>query len=377
MLKWTHKTSIALLFLTAVTIPSYKTGAVTATSISRSQAEQRALNMINLTWTYDKSKNNSIGSTYSSMVTQPDQLNGIAADEARGIPYNWGGHDSLDSSSYGASWTNFLDAVNKGANTGNVNTTAGYGLIPGTSGIDCSGFVQSVFNIAGDKLSTYSLFDNYFTKISLSQLKHMDILDRPGDHVLIFDRWGTLNGISGAYTYEATWDQVFGGIQGTKRYFVTMDDINNGYIPGRYINIVDDSITTSSSLGKIVNVNYAANFRTSPSTSGSLAGTIPKDAIVKILNFSNGWYQITYNGQTGFIYGNLINSNLTGRYVAINNAYLLNIRASASASSSIYGTLAQNQFAEFLNASQDGNWINIKLNGIQGYVYSDYVKYVN
>lgn len=368
--------AFSLFFTIVLTTPSFKANAA-AISISRNLAEQRALNMINLTWNYDKSKNALINPTYTSMVTAPNQFNGIVQDEVKGIPYNWGGKDSLDSSSAGTPWSNFLDAVNKGAYTGNVNTNAGFGLISGVAGIDCSGFVQAVFNIPGQKLSTFSLFDNYFTKINLNQLKHMDILNRPGDHVLIFDRWGTLNGISGAFTYESTWDQVFGGIQGTKRYFVTMDDINNGYIPGRYVNIVDDSFTVLPSLGKIINVNYAANIRSAPSTAASLICTIPKDSIVSVVNASNGWYQIMYNGVTGFVYGTLINSNLTSRYIAINNAYLLNIRASASAGSTIYGTLGQNQYAELLGYSIDGKWIKIELNGIQGYVYSDYIRYVN
>lgn len=369
--------SLALLITVFLTIPSFKANAAAAPSISRNQAEQRALSMINLSWIYDKSKNAVISSNYTSMITLPNQFNGIIKDEVKGIPYNWGGQDSLDSSSVGASWTNFLDSVSKGAYTGNVNTTAGYGLMPGVAGIDCSGFVQAVFNVPGQKLSTYSMFDNYFAKINLNQLKSMDILDRPGDHVLIFDRWGTLNGISGAFTYESTWDQAFGGIQGTKRYFVTMDDINNGYIPGRYINLSDDLTSEIQNLGKIINVNNAANMRASSSTSANIIDTIPKDSIVNILNVSNGWFQIIYNGQTGFVYGNLINSNLSARYVSLNNAYLLNIRAAASTNGTIYGTLGQNQYAELLGYSLDGNWLKIKINGIEGYVYSDYIKYAN
>lgn len=377
-MKKTKFMSFALLLTITFTIPAFKVNAATLPSISRSQAEQRALDMINLTWTYDNSKNTLISSNYASLVTQPNQFNGIVKDEVKGIPYNWGGQDGLNSSSSGSPWTNFLDAVNKGAYTGNVNTTAGYGLLPGIAGIDCSGFVQSVFNIPGEKLSTYSLFNNNFIKINLSQIRHMDILDRPGDHVLIFDRWGTLNGINGAFTYESTWDQLFGGIQGTKRYFVTMDDLSNGYIPGRYINIIDDdSVSKVSTLGKIINVNYAANMRVNPSSTANILGTIPKDAIVNIINTSDSWFQVNYNGQTGFVYSNLINSNLTNRYVALNNAYLLNVRAAASSTSTILGTLNQNQYAELLGWSNDGNWYNININGLHGWVYSDYIKYIN
>lgn len=373
------------LFVAAsLTVPNLTVHAAELPVISRTAAEQRALNLINLTWTYDSSKNGTISPNYSPYVTKPNQLNGVTNAQMTGIPYDWGAHDSLDSYSYGAPWTNFLDAVNKGAFIGNVNTSAGYGLIPGTAGIDCSGFVQAVFNIPGQKISTYTLLDTDFKRIDLSEIKHMDILDRPGDHVLIFDKWGTLNGVQGAFTYEATWDQIFGGIQGTKRYFVTMDDINNGYIPARYVGIVDDSSTSltnsSSSLkgtfGKISNVNYYANFRSNPFVNSSLLGTIPKDTVLYLIDYSSGWYQVNYNGQVGWVSGSLIASIPSGEYVAINNAYMLNIRSNPSSTASIIGVLGQNQYAHVIDYSNDGNWFKISINGIQGWASRNYLKYI-
>lgn len=128
--------------------------------------------------------------------TQPKQLNNVTIAQETGIPYDWGGIDGLNSTSYSMPWTNFLDAVDKGAYVGNVNTEAGYGYIVGTAGIDCSGFIQASFNINTSKLSTSTLFDSCFIKININDIKHMDILDKPGDHVVIFDKWGIQNGDS-------------------------------------------------------------------------------------------------------------------------------------------------------------------------------------
>gem|GEM_PF-1565877 len=373
----------AILVLSALTVvPKYSASATEIPSITRAQAENRALQMINLTWNYNRSKNSNISTAYTPYVTQANQTNGINSGTMTGIPYNWGGHDSLDSSSYNTPWTNFIDAVNKGAFIGNVNTDAGYGLIPGTAGIDCSGFVQASYNIPGTKLSTYSMFDTYFKKINLSDLKHMDILDRPGDHVLIFDKWGTLNGIQGAFTYESTWDQVFGGIQGTKRYFVTMDDINNGYIPGRYVNIIENTSEASPSTSqtinfiKIANVNYYANFRANASTASNIIGRIPKDTVVKVLQNLNGWYQVSYNGQTGWVSQNLTSSISPRKYIELYNAYMLNIRVNPSTSASIVSTLSNNQYSEVIDSTSNPDWFKISINGIQGWVSNDYVKYI-
>jgi Bacterial SH3 domain. len=387
--------------ITAISMPIYNVSAATVQApITRSQAEQRALNMINTTWTYSKDKNGNIASTDANIVTQPNQYSNLTTAQVTGIPYDWGGQDGLDSNSINTPWTSFLDAITRGAFAGNVNTTAGYSYVAGTAGIDCSGFIQATFNIHDYKISTSTMFDKYFTKINLTDLKHMDILDRPGDHVVIFDKWGTLNGVNGAYTYESTWDQYFGGIQGTKQYFVTMDDINNGYIPGRYVNIVDDSqnstptpvsnptppaastptpnrsSVTAGIFAQITNVNNAANFRVSPSTTSAIVSTIPKGTILYLITSSNGWYQVNYNGQVGWVLGNLVTSIPSGKYVTINNVYQLNIRSNPSTSSSIVGILAQNRYAQVLDYSKDGNWIKISINGIQGFAYSKYLRYI-
>lgn len=387
MKKLTLATAFALSLTTiAFFTPPQKSYAAVQTQITRSQAEQRALSMINLTWTYSSDKNGSLSNSYAQYVTQPQQFNNILTAQMTGIPYNWGGFDGLDTNSYAAPWTSFLDAVSRGAYTGNVNDQAGYGLIPGTAGIDCSGFVQATFNIKDDKISTRTMFNTYFTKINLSDIKHMDILDRPGDHVVIFDKWGTLNGISGAYTYESTYEQIYGGIMGTKRYFLTMDDLNNGYIPGRYVNIVDDPvpaptpapapILNAGIFAQIANVNSYANMRADASTSSAVVGIIAKGTIVYLKSSSNGWYYISNNGIRGWVYGGLIASIPTGRYVALNGAYQLNIRSNPSSTAQILGVLGQNQYAQVLGYSSDKAWMNISINGVIGWSSAQYLSYI-
>lgn len=216
--KWTSLIVSLFVGASVITVSAPKVNAATVT-ITRSEAEQRAKAMMDIVWTYDSSKNSNISSQYSSYVTQPKQFQGINTAQMTGIPYAWGGIDGIDTYSYNTNWTNFLDAVNKGAFTGNVNSKGNIGYVPGTAGLDCSGFVQSSFNISDYKQSTTTLLSKYFTQINLNDIKHMDILDKPGDHVVIFDQWGTLNGRSGAFTYESTPDQTYGGIQGAKRSY--------------------------------------------------------------------------------------------------------------------------------------------------------------
>lgn len=314
-----------LLFISiSITLPVKQIHINAQSGISRSSAEERALNMINLSWTYSKDRNSKLDSSVASLVVAPNQFNGIDTAVMTGIPYDWGGLDTIDTTTYGTPWGNFLGAVNKGAFAGNSSSSGGIGYVSGTAGVDCSGFVQAVFNIKGTKLSTSSLFNQYFVPISLSDIKHMDILNYPGHHVVIFDKWGTKNGVPGAFTYEATTNQSYGGIQGTKKYFISLRAINNAYTPGRYINIIDDAsvaktgtmpqthpVSTKPQTKQNSTNSQAANISKAPSTPVSNETKILKQTsetisvaqkakikdgtIMSIEASPSGWCNVNYN----------------------------------------------------------------------------------
>lgn len=124
-------------------------------SMTRDEAEQRALSIINYQWTCNVSNRKSI-----SGVTIPDYLRNVTLPySAVGIPYCWGGFDSLDSSSQPGSWNDFLSAIAYGANAGNVNCSGGYKS--GTAGLDCSGFVSAVIAL-GSHWPTTTLASKYY-----------------------------------------------------------------------------------------------------------------------------------------------------------------------------------------------------------------------
>lgn len=310
----------ALLFtFSSISISLKPIHIVAQSGISRSSAEERALNMINLSWTYSKDRNSKLDANVANIVVAPNQFNGIDTAVMTGIPYDWGGLDTIDTSTFGTPWGNFIDAVNKGAFTGNSSSSGGIGYVNGTAGVDCSGFVQAVFNIKGTKLSTSTLFNQYFSPIPLSDIKHMDILNYPGHHVVIFDRWGTKNGVTGAYTYEATTNQTYGGIQGTKKYFISLRAINNAYTPGRYINIIDDaSVAKTGTMPQIhststksqktqTNTNSQTNNseassnetisseQTSETISVAQKPKIKDDTIMSIESSPSGWCKVNYS----------------------------------------------------------------------------------
>lgn len=253
-----------------ILLPAINVSASSDYLISRGEAEQRAIQMIDLKWTYNKTKISNLYLKSSSKVKLPKQLIGKTTSQEVGIPYNWGGSDGIDINSLNQPWENFLEAIEAGAFTGNVNTKAGRSLVSGTAGIDCSGFVQAAFGIEEGKLSTVSMFDKYFQRISYSELKHMDILNHSGSHVVIFDKWGTLNGVQGAYTYESTVNQGLGGIQGTKRYFRSKTTLLKNYKPGRYKYLTDDTKETKLLAPPVATSQKADKVEVVSSTKGKI-----------------------------------------------------------------------------------------------------------
>lgn len=208
--------------------------------ISRQETQDRAYKMAYAVWHYVKDLNGNV----QSNTRLPDQLKDVTNSNQIGIPYAWGGSDGFDTRST-TQWSNFFDAINKGAMAGNVNFTGGYKS--GTAGIDCSGFVQSTLKIPGEKQSTRTL-GQYLTPVSIYDLKNMDVLLWSSSHVVFFQSWvyDDYGNIIGANTIESTAGNYDESGQKVKEYYRSKDEIMNNYIPGRFNGIGSDYIENNS-----------------------------------------------------------------------------------------------------------------------------------
>lgn len=208
--------------------------------ISRQESQDRAYKMAYTVWHYVKSLNGNV----KSETELPDQLKDKTDSQQIGIPYAWGGSDGVDTRSTNQ-WSNFYDAINRGAMAGNINFTGGYKS--GTAGIDCSGFVQSTLKIPGEKQSTRTL-GQYLTPISFYDLRNMDVLLLSSSHVVFFQSWvyDDYGKIIGANTLESTAGNYDGTGQKVKEYYRSKDDLMNNYSPGRFYGIGSDFIENNS-----------------------------------------------------------------------------------------------------------------------------------
>jgi hypothetical protein len=145
-----------------------------------------------------------------------------------GVPYKWGGFDSLES---------FAAGIKSGKAAGDLYTPekrrkGGDAVSPYAVGIDCSGFISRCWRLP-KKYSTDSLVSLCRELRSPSELQPGDVMNAQGGHVLLFARWST-DEKSRAIFYEA---EPFSKVLAQEHEIASM--ISSGFRPYRYRDIRD------------------------------------------------------------------------------------------------------------------------------------------
>ena len=120
------------------------------------------------------------------------------------------------------------------------------------------------------------------------------------------------------------------------------------------------------------------NVRTGPGTSYTSLGAVSRSQTYPILGQSNGWYQISYNGGSGWVSGSYV--ALIGNTQTISSlpsaievtASSLNVRTGPSTVYDKITSVSVGQVFTVLDSS--GGWHKINANGYIGWVSGDYVK---
>lgn len=180
-----------------------------------------------------------------------------------------------------------------------------------------------------------------------------------------------------------------------------------GYVSTRYLGAAksgdnanaDKSGTTESSqtVTKYVAVNPGSNLnlRSSASTGSTVISKLPNGAEVTVYSEAGGWAKVKANGKEGFVSTAYLtagksagsdNSDKPGnttkpqqpekvttvtKYVSVNDGSNLNLRKSASTSSSILSKLPNG--TQVTVYSEAGGWAKVKANGKEGYVSTAYL----
>jgi hypothetical protein len=166
-------------------------------------------------------------------VKTPDRSTGnpelwAPGEEAVGLPYKWGGFDTIRS---------FDQGVRNGKAAGDLYNAekrrkGGAAVSAQAVGLDCSGFISRCWQLP--KKYATSTLPSVCTKLrSAAELKPGDVLNQPGGHVVLFVKW--LDEKQGrARFYEA---EPFSKVRSSERDVPEL--ISAGYSPLRYRHIQD------------------------------------------------------------------------------------------------------------------------------------------
>lgn len=163
-------------------------------------------------------------------------------------------------------------------------------------------------------------------------------------------------------------------------------DINGttGYVSAQYVSVNGSQTEDASGKKGTVNVSVL-NLREGAGTSTRCIGSLREGTSVSILATEGKWYKIQAGTKTGYVFAEYITvgsasggsdsnadsgSEVSGK-TGICNVDVLNIRKGAGTTTSVCGLLRKGDKVEVLGS--EGEWYKIKVNGVTGYVFAQYI----
>lgn len=119
-----------------------------------------------------------------------------------------------------------------------------------------------------------------------------------------------------------------------------------------------------------VNAKKGLNIRNTPKVEDkNKLYAVPKGTELEILGQDNDWYKVELeNEQSGWINSNYVDVQNDSLYINANN---VNFREEKNLHSKVYEILEKDTKVEFLE--DNGDWIKVKYNNEEGYIYSKYI----
>lgn len=136
--------------------------------------------------------------------------------------------------------------------------------------------------------------------------------------------------------------------------------------------------SASSAIPGTVKVSTYLNVRSAGNTGAPVVDKIYNGANVTIVDSSNGWDKIIYNGGTGWVAGQYITSSSTqvsGTPGTVVVSGSLNVRSAGNTGAPIIGTLKNGAQVTIFETSN--GWNKISYNGGTGWVSSQYISTTN
>ena len=137
------------------------------------------------------------------------------------------------------------------------------------------------------------------------------------------------------------------------------------------------SVFAYDSQGGIVSTSSSVNFRKEPSTSSASIGKLVNDTRVAILDKTDGWYRIAYQGEVGYMSADYVTAqpimNIECGGAKVTTA-VLNMRSAPGTENSIVTKLYEGKIAKIIGINN--GWFKVQYGGKTGYISPEYVSIV-
>ena len=126
--------------------------------------------------------------------------------------------------------------------------------------------------------------------------------------------------------------------------------------------------------GGTVTTASAVNFRTEANTQSQSLGTLSDGVRVAVLDKTDGWYKIAYDGQTGYMSADyletqpIMNISCGGAKI---ETEVLNLRSGPSTENNVVSKLSKGSVAKIIGINN--GWLKVQYNGNTGYISPEYV----
>ncbi|MBX4164263.1 SH3 domain-containing protein [Priestia megaterium] len=191
----------------------------------------------------------------------------------------------------------------------------------------------------------------------------------------------TLNVRSGAGTNYASIGSVTKGqklsvVNKNGSWYKINYNGRTGYVSSDYVQLSGTTTPPAESITYTVTAS-TLNVRSGAGTNYASIGSVTKGQKLSVVSKSGGWYKINYNGRTGYVSSDYVQSSGTTTPPAESITYIvtaskLNVRSGAGTNYASIGSVTKGQKLSVV--SKSGSWYKINYNGRTGYVSSDYVQ---
>ncbi|WP_394547686.1 SH3 domain-containing protein [Priestia aryabhattai] len=183
---------------------------------------------------------------------------------------------------------------------------------------------------------------------------------------------GTNYGIIGSVVK----DQTLSVVSKSGSWYKINYNGRTGYVSSDYVQSSGTATSPAESITYTVTAS-TLNVRSGAGTNYASIGSVTKGQKLSVVSKSGSWYKINYNGRTGYVSSDYVQSSGTTTPPAENTTYTvtastLNVRSGAGTNYASIGSVTKGQKLSVV--SKSGGWYKINYNGRTGYVSSDYVQ---